>query len=94
MSLAFVLSVNEAPVIMYKIGSLLVRGISLLAAQLFVIAIENILRGGGGLREENEKEERRNTINLSNQGAGAIGIERRQLIHIRRSNMFRWYVLT
>ena len=28
----------------YKIGCLLVRGISLPAAQLFVIAIENILR--------------------------------------------------
>ena len=32
----------------YKIGCLLVRGISLPAAQLFVIAIESILRGGGG----------------------------------------------
>ena len=32
----------------YKIGCFLVRGISLLAAQLFVIAIENILRAGGG----------------------------------------------
>ena len=31
----------------YKIGCLLVRDISLPAAQLFVIAIENILRGGG-----------------------------------------------
>ena len=31
----------------YKIGGLLVRGISLPAAQLFVIAIESILRGGG-----------------------------------------------
>ena len=29
----------------YKIGCLLVRGISLPAAQLFVIAIESILRG-------------------------------------------------
>ena len=29
----------------YKIGCLLVRGISLPAAQLFVIVIENILRG-------------------------------------------------
>ena len=29
----------------YKIGCLLVRGISLPAAQLFVIIIENILRG-------------------------------------------------
>ena len=29
----------------YKIGCLLVRGISFPAAQLFVIAIENILRG-------------------------------------------------
>ena len=33
---------------MYKIGCLLVRGIFLPAAQLFVIAIENILRGGVG----------------------------------------------
>ena len=32
----------------YKTGCLLVRGISLPAAQLFVIAIENILRGGVG----------------------------------------------
>ena len=32
----------------YKIGCLLVRGISLPAAQLFVIAIENILLGGVG----------------------------------------------
>ena len=32
----------------YKIGCLLVRGISLTAAQLFVIAIENILRRGVG----------------------------------------------
>ena len=32
----------------YKIGCLLVRGISLPAAQLFVIVIENILRGGVG----------------------------------------------
>ena len=31
----------------YKIGCFLVRGISLPAAQLFVIVIENILRGGG-----------------------------------------------
>ena len=29
----------------YKIGCLMVHGISLPAAQLFVIAIENILRG-------------------------------------------------
>ena len=33
----------------YKIGCFLVRGISLPAAQLFVIAIENILWGGGNL---------------------------------------------
>ena len=32
----------------YKIDCLLVRGISLPAVQLFVIAIENILRGGVG----------------------------------------------
>ena len=32
----------------YKIGCLLVRGISLPVAQLFVIAIENILRGDVG----------------------------------------------
>ena len=31
---------------LYKIGCFLVRGISLPVAQLFVIAIENILRGG------------------------------------------------
>ena len=31
---------------LYKIGCFLVRGISFPAAQLFVIAIENILRGG------------------------------------------------
>ena len=32
----------------YKIGCLLVRGISLPVVQLFVIDIENILRGEGG----------------------------------------------
>ena len=32
----------------YKIGCVLARGIPLPAAQLFVIAIENILRGGVG----------------------------------------------
>ena len=32
----------------YKIGCMLVRGISLPAAQLYVIAIENIFRGGVG----------------------------------------------
>ena len=31
----------------YKIGCLLVRGVSLPAAQLFVVAIQNILLGGG-----------------------------------------------
>ena len=45
------LSVNpiSVRVIMYiRLVDLLVRGISLPVAQLFVIAIENILRGGCG----------------------------------------------
>ena len=33
----------------YNISCLLVRGISFPVAQLFVIAIENILRGGGAI---------------------------------------------
>ena len=33
---------------LYRIGRFLVRDISLPAAQLFLIAIENILRGEGG----------------------------------------------
>ena len=46
------LSVNPISVrviVVYKIGCLLVRGISFPAAQLFVIVIENILQGGGDL---------------------------------------------
>ena len=51
------LSVNyiSVQVIMYmKIGCFLVRGASLPAAQLFVIVIENILRGGYGQFNEND----------------------------------------
>ena len=45
----------------YKIGCLLVRSISLPAAQLFVIAVENILRvcGGGNLTRRNEQVDKR-----------------------------------
>ena len=39
-------SLGYASYHVYKIGCLLVRGISFPAAQLFVIAIENILQGG------------------------------------------------
>ena len=46
----------------YKIGCLLVRRISLLAAQLFVIAIENILREGVGNLTSKKSKSRLNEV--------------------------------